>query len=116
MGFAEDIYRLASQVANRQAHCKGNEEATKHSLILPFFQTLGFDIHDPSELVPEFKAGFASNKEKIDYAIFLKGQPVLFVEAKAVGEKLENQDAQLAKYFNATPRTRSPSMPTDVCG
>jgi hypothetical protein len=103
MGFAEDVYRLASQVANRHAHCKGNEEATKHALILPFFQMLGYDIYDPSELVPEYKAGFASNKEKIDYAIFLKGQPVLFVEAKAVGEKLENYDAQLAKYFNSAP-------------
>lgn len=103
MGFTEDVYRLASQIAGRQAHCKGNEEATKHSLILPFFDLLGFDIYDPAELVPEYKAGFASSKEKIDYAIFLKGQPVLFVEAKAVGEKLENYDAQLAKYFNATP-------------
>jgi hypothetical protein len=102
MGFAEDVYRLASQVSNRKDHCKGNEELTKHSLILPFFQMLGYDTHDPTVLVPEYKAGFASNKEKIDYAIFLKGVPVLFVEAKAIGEKLENYDAQLAKYFNST--------------
>ena len=98
MGFPEDIYRLGSQVSTRKEYCKGNEEATKHSLILPFFQILGYDIHDPSVLVPEFKAGFASNKEKIDYAIFLGGKPVLFVEAKAIGEKLENYDAQLAKW------------------
>lgn len=103
MGFTEDVLRLASQVETRQEHCRGNEEATKHSLILPFFQMLGFDIYDPAVLVPEYKAGFASNKEKIDYAIFLKGAPVLFVEAKPVGAKLENYDAQLAKYFNSTP-------------
>lgn len=102
MGFAEDLSRLASQVGTRQEHCRGNEEATKHSLILPFFQLLGFDIYDPAVLVPEYKAGFASSKEKIDYAIFQNGAPVLFVEAKPVGARLENYDAQLAKYFNST--------------
>lgn len=103
MGFNEDVYRLASQIAGRQVHCRGNEEATKHSLILPFFHTLGYDIYDPSVLMPEYRAGFASNKEKIDYAIFLNGSPALFVEAKAAGDRLENHDAQLAKYFNSTP-------------
>lgn len=102
MGYTEDVYRLASQVLERKQHCKGNEEATKHSLILPFFQMLGFDIYNPSVLRPEYKAGFASNKEKIDYAIFQNDVPALFIEAKAYGEKLENYDAQLAKYFNST--------------
>jgi hypothetical protein len=103
MGFSEDVYRLATQITSRKNHCRGNEEATKHSLILPFFQTLGYDIYDPAVLMPEYRAGFASNKEKIDYAIFLNGVPALFIEAKAVGDKLENHDAQLAKYFNSTP-------------
>lgn len=106
MGFAEDVYRLAAQVAARQVHCKGNEEATKHSLILPFFTMLGYDVYDPAELMPEYRAGFAANKEKIDYAIFHTGKPALFVEAKAVGEVLENHDAQLAKYFNSTPELK----------
>lgn len=103
MGFAEDVYRLAAQVATRKDRCKGNEEATKTSLILPFFQMLGYDVHDPDVVQPEYKAGFASNKEKIDYALCLGGAPILFVEAKAVSEKLDNHDAQLAKYFNSTP-------------
>lgn len=103
MGFAEDVYRLASQVSARKEHCKGNEELTKNSLILPFFQVLGYDIHDPSVLHPEYRAGFAANKEKVDYAVFLKGAPVLFVEAKPVASQLDNYDAQLAKYFNSTP-------------
>lgn len=103
MGFAEDVYRLSSQVNTRKEQCKGNEELTKHSLILPFFQVLGYDIHDPSVLWPEYPAGFANTKEKIDYALFVDGKAALYVEAKAVAVDLSNHDAQLAKYFNSTP-------------
>jgi hypothetical protein len=36
-----------------------SEEATKTSLILPFFQkVLGYDVFDPREFIPEHKAGF----------------------------------------------------------
>jgi hypothetical protein len=105
MPFNEDISRLAEQIAQRKEHCKGNEEATKQALILPFFQVLGYDIWNPKELVPEFKAGWAV-KEKIDYAIFIEGKHAWFVEAKAVGENLANYDPQLAKYFNATPEVK----------
>lgn len=106
MAFKEDMTRLSGQVNQRKEKCLGNEEATKHSLILPFFQVMGYDVYDPHELVPEYKAGWAANKEKVDYAIFINGSPVFFVEAKAIGEKLENYDAQLAKYFNSTPNMK----------
>lgn len=106
MAFKEDVTRLSGQVTQRKERCAGNEEATKHSLILPFFQVMGYDVYDPQELVPEYKAGWASTKEKVDYAIFINGNPVFFVEAKAVGEKLDNHDAQLAKYFNSTPNMK----------
>jgi len=106
MGFAEELVRLSQQILDRKQHCDGNEEATKQALVLPFFQLLGYDIYNPKELVPEYKAGFVANKEKIDYAIFIEEKPVFLVEAKAIGKPLENYDAQLAKYFNSTPNMK----------
>ncbi len=38
------------------------EEATKHSLILPFIAELGYDIYDPMQVIPEFIADFGIKK------------------------------------------------------
>ena len=49
------------------------EEATKQSLILPFFKALGYDVFNPLEFCPEFNADFGIKKgEKVDYAITLE--------------------------------------------
>lgn len=44
--------------------------------------------------------------EKVDYAIFKNNIPIMFIEAKAVGEELVRHSAQLERYFNATPEVR----------
>lgn len=110
MGLFEDLRNLSEQIKKRQAHVKG-EEATKQALILPFLQVLGFDIYDPTEVKPEYVADFAKRKsngqfEKIDYALYIKGEPAIFVECKAVDAVLEDHDGQLARYFNSTPSVK----------
>ena len=43
------------------------EEATKTSLIMPFFAMLGYDVFNPVEFVPEFVADVGIKKhEKVD--------------------------------------------------
>jgi hypothetical protein len=111
MGLFDDLKNLSEQVKRRQAHIKG-EEATKQALILPFLQVLGYDVYDPTELQPEYVADFAKKKsngqmEKVDYAIRLGGVPAIFIEAKAVDVPTEAHDAQLARYFNATPSVKT---------
>lgn len=106
MGFAEELRALSEQVRRRIANVK-SEEATKQALILPFFQVLGYDIYDPSEVQPEFIADFAKKKaggafEKVDYAILREGAPVILVECKVAGAEPQDGDGQLARYFNAT--------------
>ena len=45
------------------------EEATKTSMIMPFFQLLGYDVFNPLEFAPEFTADVGIKKgEKVDYA------------------------------------------------
>ena len=43
------------------------EEATKTSLIMPFFSMLGYDVFNPMEFVPEYIADVGIKKgEKVD--------------------------------------------------
>lgn len=55
MDFIDQLKQFAQRVDKLKVQIS-NEEATKTSLILPFFQLLGYDIFDPTEFVPEFTA------------------------------------------------------------
>ena len=44
--------------------------------------------------------------EKVDYALKINGEPVVFVECKAADVALDTHDGQLARYFNTTPSVR----------
>ncbi len=79
------------------------EEATKTSLIMPFFSLLGYDVFNPTEFVPEYVADVGIKKgEKVDYAIVINGQPTILVEAKSVNQQLEKHDSQLFRYFGVS--------------
>ncbi|WP_428850567.1 type I restriction endonuclease [Nostoc sp. ChiQUE02] len=104
MGFTEDIAKVSEQVRKRFDQVVG-EEATKMALIVPFLSAVGYDVYDPSEVIPEYVADFATRKagqfEKVDYALAINNNIVMLVEAKARGQKADAHDGQLRKYFNA---------------
>jgi len=105
--FSDQLQRLSEQARKRQPHIRG-EESTKQSLVVPFLSVLGYDVHDPTEFVPEYVADFAKRRpsgpsEKVDYAIHRDGVPVLFIECKAVDSDPSRHSGQLARYFNSTP-------------
>lgn len=106
MGFAEDIDKVAVTV-RKNADLVVGEPATKQQLILPFLQALGYDIWDPSEVIPESIAAVATKTKaghlnKVDYAIAINDTVVMVVEAKARNEKPEIHYGQLKSYFDAT--------------
>lgn len=106
MAFKDDIQKLSVQVKERKEYIT-NEEMTKQALIIPFIQILGFDVFNPIEIRPEYSADFGIKKgEKVDYALFKKNEPIIFIEAKSVNENLNNHDAQLARYFNSTKEVK----------
>lgn len=73
-----------------------NEEQTKNAFIMPFFQTLGYDVFNPLEFVPEFTADVGIKKgEKVDYAMVIDGAPKILIECKSINENLTNHDSQL---------------------
>jgi hypothetical protein len=101
----EGIEQYRKRVADLQEHAKGNEQATKQSLIGPLFTLLGYDLTDPRECMPEFRADFGpgrSNKP-VDWAFQRDGRPIFFVEAKECGKKLPAFDEQLSDYFAKVP-------------
>mgnify|MGYP003366224037 FL=1 len=94
----------SEHVKNVGLHCT-TEETTKQALILPFLDILGFSPYDPQKVKAEYGADFPGVKanERVDYALFCQGIPVMFIEAKAYKEKIDNHCPQLSRYFNSTP-------------
>ena len=106
MDFIDELKQFSSQVSKIKDSLQ-TEEATKMSLILPFFQLLGYNVFDPKQFVPEYTTAYGTKKDsRVDYAIMRKGTPVIFVEAKACNEPLDRHSSQLFQYFNATPSTK----------
>jgi len=102
MEFADQLKQFSKRVASMKGTIQ-TEEATKTSLIMPFFALLGYDVFNPNEFVPEFTADVGIKKgEKVDYAIVSDGEPIILIEAKWVGENLERHDSQLFRYFGTS--------------
>ena len=56
---------------------------------MPFFTLLGYYPNDPDEVFPEADASFSDKfKNRVDYAIYREGDPVIAVETKKVGTLL----------------------------
>ena len=100
-----DSVRQIAKVYTERKDVIQTEEATKNALIMPFISALGYNVFDPSEVVPEFTADVGIKKgEKVDYAIIRDNRPIMLIEAKWSGEELDvNKEGQLMRYFNATP-------------
>jgi hypothetical protein len=104
----DSIVTYIKRVKDLAEHVKGNEQATKQSLIGPLFSLLGYDLTDPRECIPEYRVDFGRDRsvKPIDWAFLQNGQPILFVEAKEVGKRLPGYDEQLADYFAKAPEAK----------
>ncbi len=72
-------------------------------MIMPFMQALGYDVFNPLEVMPEFTCDIGTKKgEKIDYAIFKEGNPIILIECKHWKQDLNLHDNQLLRYFHTS--------------
>lgn len=102
MELDEKLYSLSERIKQLKEKIQ-TEEATKQSLIMPFFQALGYDVFNPLEFVPEFTADVGIKKgEKVDYAILKDNEPIILIEAKPCNDDLSKHDSQLFRYFGTT--------------
>jgi hypothetical protein len=99
----EQISALADRIREHSETIQ-TEEAVKTSVILPFLRALGYDVFNPSEVVPEFTADTYGRKgEKVDYAIQQKGDITLLIECKGLSTQLSDKHlGQLFRYFSVT--------------
>ena len=102
MEFHTSVVNIATRIETLKDKVT-TEEATKTSFILPMLSALGYDIFDPTVVVPEFTADIGKKKgEKVDYAIMKDDKPMILIEAKPHTEKLDRHKTQLERYFNVT--------------
>ena len=102
MDFKDQIKQLGDRVAKLKDQIQ-TEEATKNAFIMPFLQALGYDVFNPTEVVPEFISDIGLKKgEKIDYAIFKDGSPTILIECKHWAQNLNIHDGQLLRYFHVS--------------
>ncbi|HVA99347.1 MAG TPA: type I restriction endonuclease [Bacteroidia bacterium] len=102
MDFKDSIKQIGDKIAKQKDNIF-TEEATKMAFILPFLQSLGYDIFDTTEVIPEYICDIPTKKgEKIDYAIFKDGQPMILIECKHWAQNLDLHDGQLLRYFTVS--------------
>jgi predicted type IV restriction endonuclease len=101
--FSDKLKALAKRLPDLVPHL-ATEEATKTALVLPFIGAMGYDVFDPTEVVPELVADVGTKRgEKVDYAIRRNGEIIMLIECKSVGVKLDIEGAsQLYRYFSVT--------------
>lgn len=103
MDFSDQLAALSSR-AVKQLDSLQTEEGTKMALVAPFINALGYNVFDPTEVIPEFIADVGVKKgEKVDYAIMKDGKAILLFECKTYGTNLDAvHREQLYRYFSVT--------------
>lgn len=102
MDFADKLKEFTKRIEMLKNGIQ-TEEATKTSLVMPFFNLLGYDVFNPMEFCPEYVADVGIKKgEKVDYAILLDGIPCILIECKSCADSLDKHSSQLFRYFGTT--------------
>jgi hypothetical protein len=101
-----DLKLKLEQLHQRVDALKGQintEEATKNAFVMPFIQILGYDIFNPTEVIPEFICDIGTKKgEKVDYVIKKGDEPILIIECKHWKENADAHNSQLHRYYHVS--------------
>lgn len=102
MDFKDKLKQLAEKIDKLKASTE-TEEATKIAFVMPFLHMLGYDVFDPTEVIPEMTCDIGTKKgEKIDYCIAKDGEPIILIECKHWAQNLNLHDNQLLRYFHVS--------------
>ena len=92
------LREFATEVPARRVKCQ-NEARTRSYLINPFLCHIGWNTHDPSQVLVEFTPKFAKTRETVDYALLQNDRPIVLIEAKSVGKEFPREAPdQLQRY------------------
>ena len=133
MNLIEELKSLADRIPEYQKFMKyskqergqeDNQQATIHTLIMPFLNLLGYDEHNPREVWPDYPADPTvtdkREQKKVDLAIFKDCEPVMIVECKpyehlSYGYLAKEGFIQLRGYFTTVEARFAVLTDLDVC-
>ncbi|WP_420265555.1 two-CW domain-containing protein [Candidatus Magnetominusculus dajiuhuensis] len=96
---AEKIKALSGEIRQRYDFVK-NKESTEIALILPFIKSLGYDVFDPSEVVPHYSIAVDHQQSvTVDYALLRDGHAEIIIECKHWGMNLDMERNSLRETF-----------------
>lgn len=98
----DELNTIRERIGQAKKHRRAlSEEDTKVSLITPLLRALGWQVEDFHEVRFEYR--HKKQDLPVDYALFLHRNPVLFIEAKALGSNLSDHKwaAQTIAYASA---------------
>ena len=102
MDLKDSLEALSSRIEKLKENIQ-TEEATKNAFIMPFIASLGYDVFNPLEVIPELDCDLNKKKgEKIDYAIAQGGEIMILIECKHWKQPLDLHETQLKRYFVAS--------------
>ncbi len=90
----ELVQTLSDRIDQHGSALRQSEALTRYALIDPLLRELGWDTEDPTLVIPEYRSGSGS----ADYALLSDGQPAMIVEAKKLGEPLQDHLDQGIRY------------------
>lgn len=88
------IETLQARIAGHGADLRRSEALTRYALIDPLLRELGWDTSDPTQVVPEYPVSGG----RADYALLVDGRSRIMIEAKNLGEPLDNAISQGISY------------------
>lgn len=75
-----------------------DEANTKAKILTPLVRTLGWPVHDNTEVLLEY-SGEDQFEDKVDYALFDADELYAVIEAKQIGESLSEHTSQIRRYM-----------------
>jgi len=94
---SEKLKALIEKVRNNTTIYSWSESKTKQGIIEPILRYLGWDTSDVEEVCLEYY--IPDRRDKVDYSLRSNGEDKVFIEAKKVGDKLQDK-TQLCDYAN----------------
>ena len=81
------VETLRERIITHRAALSQSEALTRYALIDPLLRELGWDTEDPAMVIPEYRSGAG----RADYALIAGDRPVMMIEAKKLGENLNDR-------------------------
>ena len=90
---AERLKDIIQNIRDSSNIGSANEMGIRQATVLPLLDTLGWDIRNLDEVIPEYIVG----QNRVDYCLAVKSDGKVFIEVKAAREDLDLHREQLLR-------------------